>query len=245
MKKLFEFKQESLIMTIVIFVYAIIAGGSVGFLFEGTFWAMIGGVIAIIIIVAIIDSIVNEQNKKKRLLAKSNFETEMKYSDISDKIGDDKCTLYFDKESKSVLIASINTEKVTQYKINNFIKDYVAFANGSYCAVDATQRKALVVKNNGISKNFKEVDYSDKDSNKDIIDSNEIKPIFQEFIIKTNASSPIKPTFVLVEESFGYITFFKENSIDSFNYIAKGYIASKKGQKSSVNVKHIGTYVFI
>ena len=60
------FKKESLIMTLVLICYGLLAGGSVDFLFDSLFWKIMGILILIVIVVVGIVSFIQEQNKKKR-----------------------------------------------------------------------------------------------------------------------------------------------------------------------------------
>jgi len=122
MKKLFSFKKESFIMTLILLFYGLIAGGSVDFLFDSRFWIIIGVIIALFVIIAIISIIISEKNKKARLELKQELEEDSNDFDMTDKVGDDRCTLYFDKSKESVLIASITTDGINKYTVDHFNK---------------------------------------------------------------------------------------------------------------------------
>ena len=250
MKKLFSFKKESFIMILVLLFYGLIAGGSVDFLFDSNFWIIIGVMIALFIIIAIISSIISEKNKKARLELKKNLEEDSEDFDMTDKIGDDRCTLYFDKSKESVLIASITTDGINKYTVDNFNKSNAIYGSGSACAIDKNRRKALLVKDNASTvSNFKVIDYENNDFNKEFIKANNITPILNKYQLVCTPSVPantVSPLFVLVEESYGYISVFNNMAIkESFNYISKDYIASKTSNSSSVTMKGIVSYVFI
>jgi len=97
--------------------------------------------------------------------------------------------------------------------------------------------------------NFKVIDYENNDFNKEFIKANNITPILKKYQLFCTSGVPantVSPLFVLVEESYGYISVFKDMAIkESFNYISKDYIASKTGNSSSVTMKDFVSYVFI
>ena len=235
------FKKESFIMTSVVLCYAILAGGSLSksdmplLIFLGIF-------VALIIIMAVIQSIIKDNNKKKRLNLTLDFEKKNTDFNLSDKIGDDRCVVYFDKAHESALIASITTEGVVNYSVDGFSKDVVAFSTGDFCAIDATQRKALLIKDHAKYRNFEVVDYTEKDLNQEIVSSNTFTPILEVFRMPIDIDV-FATLFVLVEESYGYITLFTTYYYDSFNYVAKDSIPFKN--KSSVIIKAIGAYIFV
>jgi len=237
-------------MTLILLFYGLIAGGSVDFLFDSRFWIIIGVIIALFVIIAIISIIISEKNKKARLELKQELEEDSNDFDMTDKVGDDRCTLYFDKSKESVLIASITTDGINKYTVDHFNKSNAIYGSGSACAIDKNRRKALLVKDNASTvSNFKVIDYENNDFNKEFIKANNITPILKKYQLFCTSGVPantVSPLFVLVEESYGYISVFKDMAIkESFNYISKDYIASKTGNSSSVTMKDFVSYVFI
>lgn len=239
MKKFFN--RESFIMTLVVLCYSILAGGSLSGSI-GQVLILIGCSFVVMIIVVGVQSIIKSNNKTKRMKLISEYENKKSGSILSDKIGDDRCVVYFDKDQKSALIASVTTDGVIDYKVSGFVKDIAAFSSGDFCAIDVTQRKALLINDDAKNGNFKVVQYSEMDFNHEFLKSNTLVPILEVFRIPVDVNV-FKTLFVLVEEMYGFITVFDKNNIDSFSYIAKSSLTLKK--KSDVTIKAIGVYVFV
>jgi len=249
MKELFNHKKETITMIIVLSFYGVIAGGSLDGLFFGAI--VVGAIVVIGIIWGIISAIIESSNKKSRINQKKMFEESFKDFDLKNKIGDEKCTLYFDNSKESVLIASISPSNIEKHQIDNFKKDEASYGYNTACAIDSGKRKALLITDNAASaQNITIIDYSENDNNKDIVSKNTIKPLFRRLTCKEYATitcSDILLSYILVEESFGYITIFKGNKIrKSFNYISKDYILYKKDlTNNSAAIRTAGPYAFI
>lgn len=249
MKELFNHKKETITMIIVLSFYGVIAGGSL----DGLFF---GGIVAVVILVigiiwVIISGIIESSNKKSRRNQKKMFEESIKDFDLTNKIGNEKCTLYFDNSKESVLIASISPSNIEKHQIDNFKKDEASYGYNTACAIDSDQRKALLITDNAASaQNITVVDYSENDNNKDVVSKNIIKPLLERLSCKEYAiitCSDVLLSYILVEESFGYITIFKGNKVrKSFNYISKDYISYKKDLTNNfATIKTAGPYAFI
>lgn len=235
------FKKESLIMTLVLLFYGFIAGGSVDFLFDGDFWKIFGILLLIAIVVICIGAYIEEQNKKKRLGLKEEFESNEKEMDLSDKVGNDRIGLYFDKNKEKVLIASISTDGIDKYYVDKFKKHLVEESHNCYCVIDIDRRKALLTHN----KDYEVVEYDKNDNNIKETINNDIPAQLHVVSLIEDAMKPIVlPTFILFEEKCGYISVFNNMSVKSFNYINKDCISKKKGETSFVTKKKIGSYVF-
>lgn len=235
-------------MTLVLAFYGFIAGGSVDFLFDGTFWTIIGVLLVLIIIAAFSTSSVSEANKKKRLGLKEEFESKETELDLSDKIGNDRIGLYFDKHKEKVLIASISTEGIDKYYVDKFKKHTIEKLSDNYCAIDIERRSALLVQNKE-NVNYEVIEYDKNDCNKNETINNDIPmqlhvASLKKDVKETASFASIIPTFILVEEKYGYISIFNNMSVKSFNYINRDYISKKKGESSFVTKKKIGSYVF-
>lgn len=246
MKKLFNNKKGT-IMTMILLFYAILAGGSLdGSLFIGLIVAFLG-----IIIMSLISGAIQKSKKNARIEKLKSFEKEITDFDISDKKGDDKCTLYYDKTKEAVMIASVNEKAVTKYQIENFKKCNLSWGMGTICAVDTERRKALLVTDYAtLESNISIVEYSKNDENRDFVSSNSIKPILRQLSCSEYAaatSTDLINSYILIEESFGYISIFKKNRLhDAFNYISKEYISLKNEKvKDCVSVKSKGPYIFV
>ncbi len=245
MKKLFRENKSirQFLALCVLFFYSIIAGASLDDI--GNMLIIVGVVIGVMFVIMMIKKAIDEHNKTTRLNRIAQFEENTDF-DTSDKIGDDRCMIYFEPQSKKVLVTSVDeTIGVTQHVEEGFEKSQAKYRNGSFCVLDEKARKML----HGTSpESYKIYDYARGDKNKNLTPSSTIKPILDDYSIKLDASSTttsanIKPFFVLVEEAYGYISTFYETKVCSFNYIGKDYIASKT--KSQTVVKNVGKYVFV
>lgn len=237
MKKQFSIQKKSLPIILVLLFYSLIAGGSL---------EDMGETFIIVIIVAIVGSGVSmaiaSDKKEKRINQRKQLEASITDFDIKDRIGDDKWSLYFDKSKKKVMIAFITERCVNKYIVDDFEKDLVSRIENTVCVIDVKQRKAIVVDGNvSTSTSYSVIEYSKNDFNKEIVSSNSIQPQ-----LKGCMTMMLPPIYVLIEESFGFISVFKDGKLyDSFNYISKDYITKKNVLSSSVTVKCYGAYTFI
>lgn len=250
------FKKESLIMTLVLIFYGFIAGGSVDSMFDPVFWKLLFNLyfwetaipilLFIFIIVIIIYSIrISIKNEKKRLQLKKEFESQEKDMDLSDNMGDDRIGLYFDNNKEKALIISISTNGINKYYIDDFKKYIAKSINKHYCAIDIDRRKAILARYEE-KIDYKVIEYDNKDNNKNEVVSHNIPTLFDVAYLKhKKVESIIKPTFILIEEKYGYISVFKDLSVKSFNYIKKDFISKKTGDVSYITKKTIGSYVFL
>ena len=237
MKKRFSIQKKSLPIMLIFIFYSLIAGGSL---------EDMGVTFIIVIVAAIVGSGVSmaiaSDKKEKRINQKKQLEASATEFDITDRRGDDRCTLYFDKSKKKVMIAFITERCVNKYIVDDFEKDLVSRIENTVCVIDVKQRKAIVVDgNDSKSTSYSVIEYSEKDFNKEIVSSNSIQPQ-----LKGCMTMMLPPLYVLVEESFGFISVFKDGKLyDSFNYISKDYITKKNVLSSSVTIKSYGAYTFI
>lgn len=238
------FKKESLIMILVLSFYGLIAGGSV----DSDGLKIIGIIALIFVVILCIAGFISDENRKKRLGIKDEFESKETELDLSDNVGNDRIGIYFDNNKEKVLIASISTEGIDKYYVDKFKKHTLEHVSDNYCAIDIERRNALLVQNKD-NVSYKVIEYDINDSNKNELINNEI-PIqlhvasLRKDVKETPAITPITPTFILLEEKYGYISIFNNMSVNSFNYIKKEYISKKRGEASFVTKKKIGSYVF-
>ena len=237
------FKKESLIMTLVLVFYGFIAGGSAEMLSESLFWKIIGILLLIIIAIAFIIDFVEKQNRKKRLGLKEEFESQEKEFNLSDKVGDDRIALYFDKNKEKVLIASISTDGIDKYYIDDFTKHIVKHSSYSCCAIDDNRRKALLVQHHNGNFKYDVQSYGSKE----IASNNNIPTqLFVESLPKKVENDIIEPpTFILLEEKYGHIAISNNLSFKSFSYVSDDLIPNKEGNTAYVTEKKIGSYVFL
>lgn len=243
------FKKESLIMTLVLIFYGFIAGGSVDVLFDSSFWKIMGILILIVIVAVGIGAFIQEQNKKKRLGLKEEFELQEKDFDLSDKTGDDRIGLYFDKNKEKVLIASISTDGIDKYYIDDFTKHIVKHTSYSYCAIDDKRRKALFVQNQDGNFKYDVHNYGSTDNKPNIAINNNIPTeLFVESLPKAPVNELIPladPTFIILEEKYGHIAISNNLSFKSFNYVSDDLIPNKEGNTTFITKKKIGSYIFL
>ena len=242
------FKKESLIMTLVLVFYGFIAGGSVDFLFDSTYWKILGSMLFILIVVVCIVAFVKEQNRKKRIGLKEEFESKENDLDLTDKVGDDRIGIYFDKNREKIVLVSITTDGINKFYVEEFVKHIVKHSSYNYCALDDNRRKALLVQHqNGLFK-YEVKYYGITDCNKDTAINNSIPTqLFLEFLPKNvdnGIDAPTTPTFIILEEKYGHVVMFNSLSIKSFNYISNECISKKYGETSYTTKKKIGSYVF-
>lgn len=250
------FKKESFMMTLVLICYGLLAGGSVDSIFDPVFWKLLFHlhfweiVITILfialIIVAIIYSItISIKNGKKRIQLKNEFESQEKELNLSDKYGDDRIGLYFDNDKEKALIISITTKGINKHYIDSFKKDIIKVSSYYYCAIDMDRRKALLVQYED-KFNYKLIECANKDINKsEVINNNIPAQLYIESLRKKKIEPFVKPTCILLDEKYGYVSIIRNLSVKSFNYINKDLISQKEGNTTFITQKKIGSYVFL
>ncbi len=251
------FKKESLIMTLVLFFYGFIAGGSVDFLFDGTFWTIIGILTLIIIVVVLcwaIPSAIRDEKKIEKL--KKDFysqETDIDLTrkiELSNNISSGYNNIYIDKTKRKMLVVSITSNGIEKKHIDGFVETYMEKMPNSYCFIDENREKALLVIQRPMAKlNYKLVEYGNCNKNKDSLIRCGVKTLIHKVTLpyktKEDKNNPLLPTIVLIDEKYGFITVFKGLISYSFNYIKEDYITKKTGNKAYVTVKNIGSYLFV
>lgn len=251
------FKKESLIMTLVLVCYGFIAGGSVDFLFSGTFWAIIGILVLVIIVVVLcwaIPSAIKDEKKIEKL--KKDFysqETDVDLTgkiELSNNISSGYNNIYIDKTKEKMLVVSITPNGIEKKIIDGFVETYIEKTQNSYCIIDENRGKALLVIQRPMAKlNYKLVEYGILNNNKDLQIKCNVNTLIHKVTLpyktKTDKQNPLLPTIVLVDEKYGFITVFKGLITYSFNYVKEDYITKKTGNKAYVTVKTIGSYLFV
>lgn len=251
------FKKESLIMTLVLGFYGFIAGGSVDFLFSGTFWTIIG-ILALIIVVVVlcwaIPSAIEDEKKIEKL--KKDFyslETDIDLTgkiELSNNISSGYNNIYIDKTKEKMLVVSITPNGIEKKMIDGFVETYIEKTQNSYCIIDENREKALLVIQRPMAKlNYKLVEYGNLNKNKDLQIKCNVNSLIHKVTLpyktKIDKQNPLLPTIVLIDEKYGFVTVFKGLISYSFNYIKEDYITKKTGNKAYVTVKTIGSYLFV
>ena len=245
--------------------FALLGGGS----FSGGdvvfFFTIILVVAGVILVVAIIFAIVQSNNKKKRLQMIKEDEQNSTDFDRSVFIGDDRCKLYFDASKKQVMIMRVMTEGIKKEYIDDFefpgesLATYTGpvfnttYTSPVFNVYDPTRRKLLTGTYNDLNIIHQVTSITDKDKNKDVIVNSTIQPTFKTLrtTLKTNQTSATASVTnrlftVLIDESHGLMAITESGKVnDVFNYINASSLPRKKGEKSTINTREIGNYLFL
>lgn len=237
-------KIKTLLSSCVLLLFAILAGGSfVGDDIKFFLW-IIGGTVVLVIVGMIIQSIVQSNNKKKRLEMIKKDEAENKDFDRSVNYGNDRCKFYFDASKKQVMIMRVMTEGINKQYVSDFEfggKELCRQNDPYFCIYDSKNRKLLSGVYEGMTPTFSVKDIAAEDKHKDIAPKSDIAPK-----IVSISVPPKEPVYTLVDESHGLMAIIRKGKVSSlFNYINATSLPRKTGSKSFVNDKVIGNYHFI
>ena len=236
--------------------FALLGGGS----FSGGdvvfFFTIILVVAGVIMVVAIISAIVQSNNQKKRLQMIKEDEQNSTDFDRSVFIGDDRCKLYFDASKKQVMIMRVMTEGIKKVYIDDFEfpgKSLASYTSPVFNVYDPTRRKLLTGTYNDLKIIHQVISITDKDKNKDVVVNSTIQPTFKTLrtTLKTNQTSATASVTnrlftVLIDESHGLMAITESGKVnDVFNYINASSLPRKKGEKSTINTREIGNYLFL
>ena len=166
-------------------------------------------------------------------------------------IGDDRLKIYFDSNKKQVMLMRVTTESIKKEYVDDFEfpgKDLAKYTNPAFYIYNPVKRRMLSgsYTDNIITHQITSI--SEKDNNKDVTVNNKIQPRFSSLGNLLLASSGIneKVYHVLIEENRGLIAICESGKVGKvFNYINANSLPKKKGEKSSINTKEIGNYLFI
>ena len=236
--------------------FALLGGGS----FSGGdvvfFFTIILVVAGVILVVAIISAIVQSNNKKKRLQMIKEDEQNSTDFDRSVFIGDDRCKLYFDASKKQVMIMRVMTEGIKKEYIDDFEfpgESLASYTSPVFNVYDPTRRKLLTGTYKDLNIIHQVTSITDKDKNKDVVVNSTIQPTFKTLrtTLKTNQTSATASVTnrlftVLIDESHGLMAITESGKVnDVFNYINASSLPRKKGEKSTINTREIGNYLFL
>ena len=249
-------KIKFYLSSLALVLFALLGGGS----FSGGdvvfFFTIILVVAGVILVVAIISAIVQSNNKKKRLQMIKEDEQNSTDFDRSVFIGDDRCKLYFDASKKQVMIMRVMTEGIKKEYVNDFEfpgKSLATYTSPVFNVYDPTRRKLLTGTYNDLKIIHQVISITDKDKNKDVVVNSTIQPTFKTLrtTLKTNQTSATASVTnrlftVLIDESHGLMAITESGKVnDVFNYINASSLPRKKGEKSTINTREIGNYLFI
>ena len=258
-------KIKFYLSSLALVLFALLGGGSFSGEDIGFFFTIILVVAGVIIVVAIIFNIVLSNNQKKRLQMIKEDEQNSTDFDRSVFIGDDRCKLYFDASKKQVMIMRVMTEGIKKEYIDDFefpgesLATYTGpvfnktYTSPVFNVYDPTRRKLLTGTYNDLKIIHQVISITDKDKNKDVVVNSTIQPTFKTLrtTLKTNQTSATASVTnrlftVLIDESHGLMAITESGMVkDVFNYINASSLPRKKGEKSTINTREIGNYLFL
>ena len=233
-------------------LFALLGGGSFSGEEIGIFFTILLVVVGITIVAAMITSAVQSKNKKKRLQMIKEDEQQSTDFDRSVFIGDDRCKLYFDASKKKVMIMRVMTEGIKKEYVDDFEypgKSLATYTTPAFYIYDPTRRKLLSGTYNDLNIIHQVTSIAEKDNNKNVAVNNTIPPIFRTLRTShtsSTASVTNKLYNVLIDECHGLMAISESGKVkDIFNYINASSLPKKRGDKSTINTKGVGNYLFI
>lgn len=232
--------------------FLLLGGGSFSGEDVETFFIIILVSGGITIVGAKISGIVQSNNQKKRLQMIKEDEQDSTDFDRSVFIGDDRCKLYFDASKKQVMIMRVMTEGIKKEYIDDFEfpgESLATYTGPVFNVYDPTRRKLLTGTYNYLNIIHQVTSITDKDKNKDVVVNSTIQPTFKTLRTSlTSATSSVTNRLfnVLIDESHGLMAITESGMVkDVFNYINASSLPRKKGEKSTINTREIGNYLFL
>ena len=245
-------KNKFYLSSLALVLFALLGGGSFSGEDIGFFFTIILVVAGVIIVVAIIFNIVLSKNQKKRLQMIKEDEQNSTDFDRSVFIGDDRCKLYFDASKKQVMIMRVMTEGIKKEYVNDFEfpgKSLATYTSPVFNVYDPTRRKLLTGTYNDLNIIHQVTSITEKDKNKNVAVNSSIQPTFKTLrTTQTSATSSVTNRLfnVLIDESHGLMAITESGMVkDVFNYINASSLPRKKGEKSTINTREIGNYLFL
>ena len=250
-------KTKFYLSVFVLLLFAVLGGGSISGDEIGMFFIILLVAVVIGAIVAAITSAVKSRNKDKRLQMIKEDEENSTDFDRSVFIGDDRCKIYFDSTKKQVMIMRVMTEGINKEYVDGFefpgkeLAKYNTpqFTNPVFNIYDPVKRSLLSGTYNDLNIIYQVTSISEKDKNKDVSINNTIKPRF-ETLSTTRTSSTGSTTHkfynILLDECHGVIAISESGKVKNvFNFINANSLPKKTGEKSTINTKEVGNYMFI
>ena len=249
-------KIKFYLSSLALVLFALLGGGSFSGKDVGFFFTIILVVVGVFFVSAIIAGIVQGNNQKKRLqMIKEDAQNSTDF-DRSVFIGDDRCKLYFDASKKQVMIMRVMTEGIKKEYIDDFEfpgESLASYTSPVFNVYDPTRRKLLTGTYKDLNIIHQVASITDKDKNKDVVVNSTIQPTFKTLrtTLKTNQTSATASVTnrlftVLIDESHGLMAITESGKVnDVFNYINASSLPRKKGEKSTINTREIGNYLFL
>lgn len=245
-------KIKFYLSSLALVLFALLGGGSFSGKDVGFFFTIILVVVGVFFVSAIIAGIVQGNNQKKRLqMIKEDAQNSTDF-DRSVFIGDDRCQLYFDASKKQVMIMRVMTEGIKKEYIDDFEfpgESLASYTSPVFNVYDPTRRKLLTGTYKDLNIIHQVASITDKDKNKDVVVNSTIQPTFKTLrTTQTSETASVNNRLfnVLIDESHGLMAITESGKVkDVFNYINASSLPRKKGEKSTINTREIGNYLFI
>ena len=245
-------KIKFYLSSLALVLFALLGGGSFSGKDVGFFFTIILVVVGVFFVSAIIAGIVQGNNQKKRLqMIKEDAQNSTDF-DRSVFIGDDRCQLYFDASKKQVMIMRVMTEGIKKEYIDDFEfpgESLASYTSPVFNVYDPTRRKLLTGTYKDLNIIHQVASITDKDKNKDVVVNSTIQPTFKTLrTTQTSETASVNNRLfnVLIDESHGLMAITESGKVkDVFNYINASCLPRKKGEKSTINTREIGNYLFI
>ena len=254
-------KIKFYLSSLTLVLFALLGGGSFSGEDVGFFFTIILVGVGVFLVSAIIAGIVQSNNRKKRLQMIKEDEQNSTDFDRSVFIGDDRCKLYFDASKKQVMIMRVMTEGIKKEYVNDFEFPGKSLArytgpvfNATYTSpvfnvYDPTRRKLLTGTYNDLNIIHQVTSITEKDKNKNVAVNSSIQPTFKTLrTTQTSETASVTNRLfnVLIDESHGLMAITESGKVkDVFNYINASSLPRKKGEKSTINTREIGNYLFL
>lgn len=245
-------KIKFYLSSLALVLFALLGGGSFSGKDVGFFFTIILVVVGVFFVSAIIAGIVQGNNQKKRLqMIKEDAQNSTDF-DRSVFIGDDRCQLYFDASKKQVMIMRVMTEGIKKEYIDDFEfpgESLASYTSPVFNVYDPTRRKLLTGTYKDLNIIHQVASITDKDKNKDVVVNSTIQPTFKTLrTTQTSETASVNNRLfnVLIDESHGLMAITESGKVkDVFNYINASSLPRKKGEKSTINTREIGNYLFL
>lgn len=245
-------KTKFSLSSLALMLFALLGGGSFSGEDFSTFFKIILAVVGVIIVGAVISGIVQNKNQKERLKMIEEDEKNSTDFDRSVFIGDDRCKLYFDASKRKIMIMRVMTEGIKKEYIDDFEfpgQSLATYSGSVFNVYDPKSRNLLTGTYNDLNIIHQTTALGYKDKNKDVVVSNTIPPVF-----KTHKTTRVSATGsatnrlynILIDECRGLIAITESGKLnDVFNYINASSLPKKRGEKSTINSRCVGNYLFI
>ena len=140
----------------------------------------------------------------------------------------------------------VTTESIKKEYIDDFEfpgKDLAKYTNPVFYIYDPVKRRLLSGSYSDSNISHQITSIAEKDNNKDVTINNNIQPRFYRL---TSIGLKEFYYFALIEENHGLIAICESGKVSKiFNYINAHSLPKKKGEKSTINTKVVGDYLFI